>query len=118
MNEGLRAAFERFLVEDVILNLGNLRMTLGWLADSDSRMPATALQAGLERLQGQIDGLEDRARQACRDLSFGAAPLAATSGATTDASGMTLDALLRDALGADGAPLPAPLFRTRRAMAG
>lgn len=48
-----------FLVEDVILTLANLRGTLDWLAAE----PVAELRAAArERLDRQIDLIEDRAR--------------------------------------------------------
>jgi hypothetical protein len=56
------AAFERFLVEDVILTLGNLRGSLGWLDSPEARADAAIYRAGLRRIDRQIELLEDRAR--------------------------------------------------------
>ena len=62
--------FEAFLIEDVILTLGNVRLSLTWLA-ADAGQAADARdgqwrQAGIERLDRQLSQLEDRAR-ALRD---------------------------------------------------
>jgi hypothetical protein len=115
MRDDLFPAFETFLVQDVILTLGNLRGSLAWLAGESDRSGPGARKAGLERLDCQIEQLQDRARAMCRTLSAppdlsvapGAAPYA-------DGSGLSLESLLRDALGDEAASLP-PLFRSQRA---
>ncbi len=56
------AAFETFLVEDVILTLGNLRGSLSWLDTSHARADPAIFRAGLLRLDRQIELLEERAR--------------------------------------------------------
>lgn len=58
MNAPAQAAFESFLVEDVILTLGNLRGSLGWLGEA-----AAKDRAWVERLDRQLGLLEDRARR-------------------------------------------------------
>lgn len=63
MTDDLRPACGRdtatFLVEDVILTLANLRGTLDWLVAE----PAAELRAAArDRLDRQIDLIEDRAR--------------------------------------------------------
>jgi hypothetical protein len=105
-------AFERFLVEDVILTLGNLRSTLAWLCDPDTAASPEVLRGGLARLSRQIEGLEDRARSICRGLPGPAPPALAAADAE---SHIPLDRLLRDAAGGAEAP---PIFRTRRAACG
>ena len=119
MRDALLPAFERFLLEDVILTLGNLRASLAWLADAESRLPPVALGAGLDRLGRQIDVLEDRARAVCRDIR-GRRPVGAhpAPAACAEAKDLSLEDLLRDALGGEVQPPPAPVFRTRRAADG
>lgn len=63
-----RAGFEAFLVEDVILTLGNLRGALGWLGGG-----SLADRACLDRLDRQLALLDDRARQLARALCAEAA---------------------------------------------
>ena len=63
------AAFESFLVEDMILTLGNLRGSLGWLGAE-----AAADRACLDRLDRQLGLLEDRARRMARRLREPAPP--------------------------------------------
>ena len=62
--------FEGFLIEDVILTLGNVRLTLSWLATDGQGSPGQSdgawRQAGVDRLDRQLSQLEDRAR-ALRD---------------------------------------------------
>lgn len=62
--ESSRAVFEAFLVEDVILTLGNLRGALGWLGGG-----SPADRACLDRLDRQLSLLEDRARRLALALS-------------------------------------------------
>lgn len=58
-----RVAFEYFLVEDVILTLGNLRGSLGWLA-GDSE----ADRVFIDRIDRQLGLLQDRARRVAERL--------------------------------------------------
>ncbi len=58
---------ELFLVEDMILTLGNLRGSLAWLGD-DQRADPARHRAGLQRIGAQIDMLEARARDLCTGL--------------------------------------------------
>lgn len=67
MTDRLRTAFESFLVEDVILTLGNLRGSLGWMGPDTGLNPDTC-RAGIDRIDRQIGQLEDRARDVCRLL--------------------------------------------------
>ncbi|PKP75341.1 MAG: hypothetical protein CVT84_03655 [Alphaproteobacteria bacterium HGW-Alphaproteobacteria-6] len=118
MNEHRQAAFEAFLVEDVILTLANLRASLAWLgedgeatkkgegADAD-RM--SWRRAGLARIDCQIGMLEDRARAVCRSLgrtepSDAACDAPAPSATPGETPSATADAAL--SAGAD-ATLPA-----------
>jgi hypothetical protein len=82
MQHDLRSEFEVFLVEDVILTLGNLRGSLSWLGTSQSADPAI-FRAGLDRLDRQIGMLEDRARVLKRQMVVAAAGDAASGGTTT-----------------------------------
>jgi len=59
-----RIAFEAFLVEDVILTLGNIRGSLGWLGAG-----ASVDRICIERLDRQLELLEDRARRMASALS-------------------------------------------------
>lgn len=83
MNEHRQAAFEAFLVEDVILTLANLRASLAWFGeDGDGASAGDGAEsgaagrmdgamwrrAGLARIDRQIGMLEDRARSVCRSL--------------------------------------------------
>ncbi len=118
MRDDLLPAFETFLVQDVILTLGNLRGSLAWLADENSADDPGVRKSGLDRLDRQIERLQDRARAVCRTLC--AAPVARPNpgaAAYADLSGMSLESLLRDALGDEAVSLP-PLFRSRRAALG
>lgn len=107
MGDDRLPAFERFLIEDVILTLGNLRSTLGWLTDAESGLGTESLRAGLDRIGRQIEMLQDRARAVCGPPEVPEAP--------SGAGGMTLASLLQDALGAEGEP---PMFRSRRRANG
>ncbi|MCY1126128.1 hypothetical protein OU426_04610 [Frigidibacter sp. RF13] len=104
MGEATLAALERFLVEDVILTLGNLRGWIAWLADPATHLDRDMLSTFLERLDHQLELLQDRARAVC-------------IGPQAPGSGVTLDGLLRDALNSD-LPETAPAFRSRRAGLG
>ncbi|MFN0114949.1 MAG: hypothetical protein ACKVPY_09760 [Paracoccaceae bacterium] len=61
-----RVDFEGFLVEDVILTLGNVRLSLSWLASGPEADASGASgdwrRAGIDRLDRQLGHLEDRAR--------------------------------------------------------
>lgn len=118
MRDDLLPAFEMFLLQDVILTLGNLRGSLGWLADSGREAEPAIFRAGIARLQHQIAQLEDRAHALCQDASAPCpAPQSDSRAAYAEASGLSLENLLRDALGEEAASLP-PLFRSRRAALG
>jgi hypothetical protein len=62
MQDEGHASSDVFLVEDVILTLGNLRGSLAWLADPGPSDDPALHRAGLERIGRQIALLEDRAR--------------------------------------------------------
>jgi hypothetical protein len=83
MHHDLGSEFEVFLVEDVILTLGNLRGSLSWLGSYQSADPAI-FRAGLDRLDRQIGMLEDRARALKRQM-IGAAASDAVAGSAEDA---------------------------------
>jgi hypothetical protein len=82
MRHEVRSEFEVFLVEDVILTLGNLRGSLSWLGTSQSADPAI-FRAGLDRLDQQIGMLEDRARALKRRMVVAAATDTASDGTMT-----------------------------------
>jgi hypothetical protein len=82
MHHDLGSEFEVFLVEDVILTLGNLRGSLSWLGSYQSADPAI-FRAGLDRLDGQIGMLEDRARALKRQMVVAAASDAVAGGTMT-----------------------------------
>jgi hypothetical protein len=90
MHHDLRSEFEVFLVEDVILTLGNLRGSLSWLGTSQSADPAI-FRAGLDRLDRQIGLLEDRARALKRQMVDAAASDAASGGAERAQDGVAQD---------------------------
>ncbi len=96
------SAFETFLIEDVILTLGNLRGALAWLAQPGAGVDPATLRSGLDRLQGQIALLEDRAHKVCRtEPAPRPCSIKPVKAAYTEASSMSLESLLRDALGSD-----------------
>lgn len=68
MSDDLTLSFESFLVEDVILTLGNLRGSLGWLGAGPADADPARHRAGLDRLARQIELLDDRARAVCRQI--------------------------------------------------
>jgi hypothetical protein len=122
------ATFESFLVEDVILTLGNLRGSLGWLGEG-----AATDRACLVRLDRQLALLEDRAHRmahALRDAAAASEP--ANLFATPDAGQArrldrgqdrapdipalaAIDSAILDALAAERAEEAPPVFRSRRA---
>lgn len=140
MTDSAQAAFESFLVEDVILTLGNLRGSLGWLGDRPEQS-----RVGLDRLDRQLGLLEDRARAVCRQLRaapgdgrrdgrrdgrpeaagdnlFAAIGMPAdadadsddTGSAGSEAGGISIATAILDALGDGGGYDDAPVFRSRR----
>lgn len=111
MNDSGRTAFESFLVEDVILTLGNLRGSLGWLGEG-----AATDRACLDRLDRQLALLEDRAHRMARALrDAAAASEPANLFAAPDAALASIDRAILDALAADRADGAPPVFRSRRA---
>ncbi len=120
MRNGYLPAFETFLVEDVILTLGNLRGTLSWLGQADAKADPGLHRAGLARLERQIETLEDRARAVCKALSNDLPAQIPAPEAAPYAPAISLERLLHDALGAEVPPghddtHRAPEFRSRRA---
>lgn len=114
MRDELRPAFETFLVEDVILTLGNLRGSLAWLGQGDVGADPGLHRAGLARLDRQLESLEDRARAVCR-ISRGD-PCGDLPPPAAYAPAISLERLLQDALGSGArASDAAPEFRSRRA---
>lgn len=103
-----QAAFEAFLVEDVILTLANLRASLAWLGETaaadrggatdtgGAADDAARRRAGLDRIDRQIGMLEDRARAVCdglrQECDSAAVVLAAPAGPGRD----DVSAWLRD----------------------
>ena len=65
--------YATFLVEDVILSLGNLRGSLDWLAAEPA---AERRAAAPERIERQMDQIEDRARELIRRQAEAAVPAA------------------------------------------
>ena len=57
-----QSAFERFLVEDVILTLGNPRGSMAWVVQSETTDANNRQRAWMERIDRQIESLEERAR--------------------------------------------------------
>ncbi len=120
MTDSTHAAFESFLVEDVILTLGNLRGSLEWLGAGPEQS-----RAGLDRLDRQLGLLEDRARAVCRELR-GTRPEAqvevesynlfavmlAPSG--PEADDISIETAILDALGDGEGYDNSPVFRSRR----
>jgi hypothetical protein len=68
MRSELQPAFETFLVEDVILTLGNLRGSLAWLGQADAKTTPDLHRTGLARLDRQIAKLEERAWAVCHEM--------------------------------------------------
>ena len=118
MRDELLPAFETFLVEDVILTLGNLRGSLAWLGQSDAGADPGLHRAGLARLDRQIETLEDRARAVCRIIRDAPAAAGTPPAAAAYAPAISLERLLQDALGSEAKPRRGdagrPEFRSRR----
>ncbi|WP_413874804.1 hypothetical protein [Albidovulum sp.] len=127
MNDSGQTAFESFLVEDVILTLGNLRGSLGWLGEG-----AAADRACLDRLDRQLGLLEDRAHRVAQALREAAASEPANLFAGPDAGSNAgpgcgenrapdtsalaeVESAILAALAADRAQGARPVFRSRRA---
>ena len=122
MRDELLPAFETFLVEDVILTLGNLRGSLAWLGQADPGTDPGLHRAGLARLDRQIETLEDRARAVCKTIRGDPAGEGALPAAAAYAPAISLERLLQDALGSDPQPrhgdAALPEFRSRRVALG
>lgn len=102
---------ERFLTEDILLMLANLRGALCWLTDGTGQMLPEARAWALARLDRQLAQLEERAyvRVPVGVLVTGFA----ASCAYANASGRVLEDALRQAAG-PGMALPDPIFRSSR----
>ena len=86
------AEFDLFLVEDVILTLGNIRGTLGWLAEGG--VDAAMQRAGIERLDRQIAQLEQRAQAVRRRFGHDGSPaLPAVSPAGAEETDQFIDSI-------------------------
>ncbi len=127
MIDSTHTTFETFLVEDVILTLGNLRGSLEWLGAGPEQS-----RAGLDRLERQLGHLEDRARAVCRELRgirldaraeaesdnlfatdpAPAGPQTATTSPETD--DISIETAILDALGDSEGYDDSPVFRSRR----
>lgn len=105
------AAFllERFLVEDVMLTLGNIQGALRWMGEPGQGQGVESLAHAIARLDHQIDGLCDRAAILCRTL-----PPGAGRDPPSASSPLTLAHILGDALGPDAGPTVH--FRSTRAL--
>ena len=122
MRDELLPAFETFLIEDVILTLGNLRGSLSWLGQADTGTDPGLHRAGLARLERQIETLEDRARAVCKIIRSDQTAQGALPAAAAYAPAISLERLLQDALGSDPQPrhggATSPEFRSRRVALG
>lgn len=114
--DSARAAFESFLVEDVILTLGNLRGSLLWLGEG-----AAAERSCIDRLDRQLALLVDRAHRMARQLrSEVAAPEPANVFAMPATSAgipapRAIDATMPDHTPDRDEEAQGPVFRSRRA---
>lgn len=115
MTDTRQAAFEAFLVEDVILTLANLRASLAWLgetaaADQGGADDASRRRAGLDRIDRQIGMLEDRARAVCDGLRQGCdeAGAAAVAPAGQDDVAVWLQDCAEDRAGEQASPGAVP----------
>jgi hypothetical protein len=118
MTELNHSAFETFLVEDVILTLGNLRGSLAWLNQSETVEADARQRAWLDRIDRQIETLEERARHMIRRMYYGPDNRATTPVANEEASPaysppIPITTEIADVTDVKlGAP---PIFRSRRA---
>jgi hypothetical protein len=123
MQDESHAQSDVFLVEDVILTLGNLRGSLAWLADPGPLDDPALHRAGLERIGRQIALLEDRVRAMRRRMGTETAPVMTAAEEADDIA--DADADYDDAMNifagpdtgrgrSDDHPAGAVLFRTRR----
>ena len=64
MSGTIEPGFERFLVEDVILTLGNLRGTLAWVLHSEAGDGTTRQRAWLERIDNPDQMISVQMRRA------------------------------------------------------
>ncbi|MDW4549850.1 hypothetical protein R5H32_10835 [Defluviimonas sp. D31] len=138
MADDIRQQLESFLVEDVILTLGNLRGSLAWLlADETDTLSPRGI--GIDRLDRQLALVEDRARSVCRLLRSGqvapefrdrpgdakeayhpppGAEISHQRQGAAPEPGLALETAICDALllDRDAGRLAMPLFRSQRAQ--
>jgi hypothetical protein len=100
---------ERFLVEDVILTLGNLRGALRWLGEAGTGERPDGLRNGLSLIDRQLDALTERAVRVCARL--GPPPSGQDTAVAAGPDALPLAIVLADAL-PDGPGQPQ--FRSRR----
>ncbi|WP_461308304.1 hypothetical protein, partial [Albidovulum sp.] len=107
---------EIFLIEDVILTLGNLRAALAWLIDAEL-LTTGERAAWINRLEFQIDSLHDRAR-ALQRRGAGMDPLPENIFAVDlDAPApprLAIAAARRRAAADAAGPTVVPIFHSRR----
>jgi hypothetical protein len=125
MTQNAGTAFEVFLVEDVILTLGNLRNSLAWLAAAEGTSPEER-KSGIDRLNRQLDLVEARARELCSNMRRDSCNADNLFGFLSDMDRNRFDEklssddhlpigqVLRDALGDEAALDAAFVFRSSR----
>ncbi|MDI3335480.1 hypothetical protein QKW60_03590 [Defluviimonas aestuarii] len=110
MPDAVRLGLEQFLVEDVILTLGNIRRTFRWVRESGPGADPAELYERLDRLDRLIDVVETRARDVCHRLHTAGGQLARCSRASYHEE-IPISVAILDALVGDEEP---PLFRSQR----
>lgn len=106
----MQAGFERFLVEDVILTLGNVRLAFNWVRQAGPGADPEAICERLDRLDRLLDVIEVRARNVCQELHAAGGELYRT-GSEPEGEHVPIETAILDALAGTG---DVPLFRSQR----
>ncbi|MCV2871440.1 hypothetical protein OEZ71_03930 [Defluviimonas sp. WL0050] len=110
MTDVTRLGLEQFLVEDVIVTLGNIRRTFRWVRESGPGADPAELHERLDRLDRLIDVVETRARDVCQQLQAAGGQLIRYA-APVAQNEIPIELAILDALAGMDEP---PLFRSQR----
>lgn len=110
MPDAARLGLEQFLVEDVIVTLGNIRRTFRWVRESGPGADPAEISERLERLDHLVDVVETRARDVCHRLQAAGGQLTRHS-YPAQLDDVSIEMAILDALTAGDQP---PLFRSQR----